>query len=164
MGEGIRRQVSVVRCRCACLHACVSDSVSLTRGLLLVLERVEDGDDFRLYHTPGFGWMWPIRWFRMPSFKNMTPGELGQSICRWILQPNLTDGDGDVDVYAQRCSGKRRSGSALGGSTLRRCVARSRSVRFLSFESYFMILKRGGSVGGSRHPPVLSPSRARRRA
>ena len=81
VGEGIRREVSAARCRRACLHACVS--VSLIRGLFLVLGRVEDGDDFRLYHTPGFGWMWPIRLFRIPPFKNMPPGERGHAFYRW---------------------------------------------------------------------------------
>ncbi|KAI1795409.1 nuclease [Ganoderma leucocontextum] len=29
--------------------------------------KVGDSDNFRLYHTPGIGWMWPLKKFRIPS-------------------------------------------------------------------------------------------------
>lgn len=29
--------------------------------------RVGDSDNFRLYHTPGIGWFWPLRALRMPD-------------------------------------------------------------------------------------------------
>ncbi|KAG2051158.1 staphylococcal nuclease, partial [Suillus hirtellus] len=32
-----------------------------------VVTSVGDGDNFRLYHTPGFGWRWPLKFRRVPA-------------------------------------------------------------------------------------------------
>ncbi|KAG2079665.1 SNase-domain-containing protein [Suillus discolor] len=32
-----------------------------------VVTSVGDGDNFRLYHTPGFGWRWPLKFRRVPT-------------------------------------------------------------------------------------------------
>lgn len=34
---------------------------------MLISASVGDADNFRLYHTPGIGWNWPLKFRRIPS-------------------------------------------------------------------------------------------------
>lgn len=35
---------------------------------------VGDADNFRLYHTPGIGWRWPLKFRTVPSTRGGEPG------------------------------------------------------------------------------------------
>jgi len=43
------------------------DVFAKKRWIKGVVTTVGDADNFRLYHTPGFGWRWPIKFRRIPS-------------------------------------------------------------------------------------------------
>jgi hypothetical protein len=34
---------------------------------------VGDADNFRLYHTPGIGWRWPLKFRRIPDTMKSAP-------------------------------------------------------------------------------------------
>ncbi|KAJ8090430.1 putative endonuclease lcl3 [Marasmius tenuissimus] len=42
------------------------DILGKRRWVKGVVTYVGDGDNFRLYHTPGFGWQWPLKFRRIP--------------------------------------------------------------------------------------------------
>ncbi|PVF96787.1 SNase-domain-containing protein [Serendipita vermifera] len=44
-----------------------SSDFARKRWIKGVVTSVGDADNFRLYHTPGFGWNWPLKFRRIPS-------------------------------------------------------------------------------------------------
>lgn len=36
------------------------------------IDSVGDSDNFRIYHTPGIGWRWPLKFRRIPSIAKGT--------------------------------------------------------------------------------------------
>jgi endonuclease YncB( thermonuclease family) len=43
---------------------------------------VGDADNFRLYHTPGFGWRWPLKFRRVPT---LSKGSFVSPIFSWDM-------------------------------------------------------------------------------
>lgn len=51
----------------------VTSLVVTTRNEYLILcHSVGDGDNFRIYHMPAFGWRWPMRLRKIPTSKKGT--------------------------------------------------------------------------------------------
>ncbi|KZP27968.1 nuclease [Athelia psychrophila] len=44
-----------------------TDVIARKRWIKGVVTSVGDADNFRLYHTPGFGWRWPLKFRRVPT-------------------------------------------------------------------------------------------------
>lgn len=43
------------------------DVLQRRRWVRGVVTSVGDADNFRLYHTPSFGWRWPLKFRRVPT-------------------------------------------------------------------------------------------------
>ncbi|KAH0834176.1 SNase-domain-containing protein [Lanmaoa asiatica] len=54
-----------------------------------VVTSVGDADDFRLYHTPGFGWRWPLKMRRVPTRRKggicLYPIPRGGYLYQWMI-------------------------------------------------------------------------------
>lgn len=73
MDQGLCHQVSLLSTRTIHAHDMHVFSLNLNACVLTISSSmapspsVGDSDNFRIYHTPGIGWRWPLKFRRIPS-------------------------------------------------------------------------------------------------